>query len=111
MRSLSTSAKPPRTASISLPVLVPVSAHGSASDRNCALASTIRFTMPNGSNVLRARSVDPRHRHHVAGGQLVEHAEKLAPVWPRTRYLFPVDVRLLHSAARSCSSWLSRVCP
>jgi hypothetical protein len=27
-------------------VLVPVSAHGSARDRNCALASTMRLTMP-----------------------------------------------------------------
>ena len=40
IRSRSTSAKPPSTASINRPVLVPVSAHGSASDRNCALAST-----------------------------------------------------------------------
>jgi hypothetical protein len=32
----------------------PVSAHGSAKDRNCALASTMRLTMPNRSKVLRA---------------------------------------------------------
>ena len=37
------------------PVLVPVSAHGSANDRNCALASTMRLTMPNSSKLLRAR--------------------------------------------------------
>jgi len=43
------------TASIKRPVLVPVSAHGSANDRNCALASTMRLTMPNRSKVLRAR--------------------------------------------------------
>jgi len=35
------SVRPPRTAIISRPVLVEVSAHGSASDRNCPLASTI----------------------------------------------------------------------
>jgi hypothetical protein len=35
-------------------VLVPVSAHGSASERNCALASTMRLTMPNNQKVLRA---------------------------------------------------------
>ena len=46
--------KPPSTASIKRPVLVPVSAHGSAKDRNCALASTMRLTMPNRSKVLRA---------------------------------------------------------
>jgi hypothetical protein len=55
IRSRSTSAKPPSTAGIKRPVLVPVSAHGSAEDRNCALASTMRLTMPNRSKVLRAR--------------------------------------------------------
>jgi hypothetical protein len=42
--------------------------------------------------VLRASPVNPRHRHHVAGGQLVEHAEKLAPVGPRARHLLAVNV-------------------
>jgi hypothetical protein len=37
-------------------------------------------------------AVGPRHRHHVAGSQLVEHAEKLAPVGPRACHLLPVDV-------------------
>jgi len=55
IESRSTSARPPRTASIKRPVLVPVSAHGSARERNCALASTMRLTMPNRSKVLRAR--------------------------------------------------------
>jgi hypothetical protein len=44
----------PRTAIISRPVLVDVSAHGSASDRNCPPASTICLTMANRSNVERA---------------------------------------------------------
>ena len=47
IRSRSTSANPPSTASIKRPVLVPVSAHGSASDRNCAFASTICLTPPH----------------------------------------------------------------
>jgi hypothetical protein len=55
IRSRSTSARPPSTATIKRPVLVPVSAHGSANDRNCALASTMRLTMANRSKVLRAR--------------------------------------------------------
>jgi hypothetical protein len=38
IRSRSTSANPPNTAIISRPVLVPVSAHGSANERNCPLA-------------------------------------------------------------------------
>jgi hypothetical protein len=53
MRSRSTSAKPPRTAIIKRVVLVTVSAHGLASERNCAVASTIRLTIANRSNVLR----------------------------------------------------------
>jgi hypothetical protein len=40
--ALHTLAKPPNTASIKRPMLVPVSAHGSGKDRNCALASTMR---------------------------------------------------------------------
>ena len=40
---------------IKRPVLVLVSAHGSASDRNSALASTIRLTISNRSKVPRAR--------------------------------------------------------
>jgi hypothetical protein len=55
IRSRSTSAKQPNTAIINRPVPVPVSAHGSASERNCALASTICLTMANRSKVLRAR--------------------------------------------------------
>jgi len=55
IRSRSTSANPPNTAIINRPVLVPVSAHGSASERNRALASTIRLMMANRSKALRAR--------------------------------------------------------
>jgi hypothetical protein len=55
IRSRSTSARPPKTAIIKRPVLVPVSAHGSASERNCASASTICSTIANRSKVLRAR--------------------------------------------------------
>ena len=36
--------------------------------------------------------VDARYCHHVAGGQLAEHPVKLAPVGPRARHLFAVDV-------------------
>src|SRR6516225_5179332 len=68
-------AKPQGTASIKRPVLVPVSAHGSAKDRNCALASTMRLTITG-------------HRHHVAGVQLAEHPVKLRS-WAKSR-----DVRV-----------------
>jgi hypothetical protein len=53
-------------ASITRPALVPVSAHGSAKERNCVSASSMRLTMANRSKVLRARrsmrSPSPRHR-------------------------------------------------
>ena len=92
IRSRSTSARPPRTASINRPVLVPVSAHGSAKDRNCAFASTMRLTMPNKSKGAAGEAVDACHRHHVAGGQLAEHLVKLAPVGAHARHLLAVDV-------------------
>jgi hypothetical protein len=54
----------------------------------------MRLTMANRSKVLRARRSirDPRHGHHVAGGQLAEHPVKLAAVGPRAGHLLPVDV-------------------
>ena len=54
IRSRSTSARPPNTASMSRPVLVPVSAQGSAKDLNRAPASAICLTMANKSKVERA---------------------------------------------------------
>ena len=97
IRSRSTSASPPSTASIKRPVLMPVSAHGSASDRNCAFASTMRLTMANRSKVLRGQPVNPRHRHHVAGGELAEHPVKLAPVGECAGRLLALDVAAIAS--------------
>src|SRR5215469_4390403 len=70
IRSRSTSASPPSTASIQRPVLVTVSAHGSAKDRNCALASTMRLKMPEQVEGAAGEAVDARYGQHVAGGQL-----------------------------------------
>jgi hypothetical protein len=94
IRSRSTSASPPSTASIKRLVLVPVSAHGSASDRNCPPAFTIRLAIDDGEQIERAarQPVDARHRHYVARGEAVEHAGKLGPVGPRARHLLAVDV-------------------
>ena len=36
--------------------------------------------------------VNPRHRHHVAGAEPVEHPLKFAPVGPRAGHFLPVDV-------------------
>jgi hypothetical protein len=80
IRSRSTSASPPRTASIKRPVLVPVSAHGSAIERNCALASTICLTMAKEVEGVARQPVDVCHRHHVAGTEAIEQFEKFAPV-------------------------------
>ena len=92
IKSRSTSARPPSTDSINRPVRVPVSAHGSARDRNCALASTMRLTDGEEVEGAAGQAVDARHRHHVAGGKTVEHAEKFAPVRPGARYVLAVDV-------------------
>jgi hypothetical protein len=46
--------------------------------------------------------VDPGDHHHVAGGQLAEHPVKLAPVGPRARHLFAVDVPA--AAFRPCEA-------
>jgi hypothetical protein len=54
IRSRSTSASPPRTAIISRPVLVAVSAHGSASELNWPPAARISLRMANRSKVERA---------------------------------------------------------
>ena len=40
----------------------------------------------------RTASINPRHRHHVAGSQLAEQAEKLAAVAVRAGHLLAVDV-------------------
>jgi hypothetical protein len=37
------------------------------------------------------QAVNPRHHHHVTGCELPEHLQKLLPVGPRTRHLFPVN--------------------
>ena len=61
IRLRSTSAKPPRTASIKRPVLLLLSAHGSAFDD----AEQVEGAA--------CQPVDPRHRHHVTGGEFAEH--------------------------------------
>ena len=50
--------------------------------------------LDDGEEVERAarEPVNPRHRHHVAGGQHAEHPIELAPVGPCTGHLLPVDV-------------------
>jgi hypothetical protein len=91
IKSRSTSARPPSTASIKRPVLLVLSAHGSATERNCALASTICLTMANKSKVLWARGQSASPSPHRRG-QLAEHPVKLPPVGPRAGHLLAVDV-------------------
>ena len=91
IRSRSTSANPPRMAIISRPVLVDVSAHGSASDRNCAPASTMRLTMANRSKVERANRSMRVYRHHVAGCNGFQELQQLASVGLRAARLFAID--------------------
>jgi hypothetical protein len=92
IRSRSRSARPPNTAIINRPVLVPVSADGSAKDRNCALASTDALDDAEQVEGAAREPAVPRHRHHVAVGQLAEHPIQLAPVGARGGRLFAVEV-------------------
>ena len=57
------------------------------------------------------KAFDARHHRHVSGAEAAEHPVTLSPIGPRARHLLAVDVPALHPAARSCSSWLSEVCP
>jgi hypothetical protein len=68
-------------------------AHGSASDRNRTSASTMRFTMPNRSKVLRT-SQSMRVTITTSPGLRwpSKHTEKLAPVGACARHLLAVDV-------------------
>ncbi len=64
--------------------------------------------MANRSNVER-QAVYPRHRHHLAGGEVFEHAQQFAPVGPA-----PLAFSLwsfTQPSARSWSSCASSVCP
>src|SRR6516162_3804860 len=93
IRSRSTSAIPPSTASIKRPVLVPVSA-GPRLGQGSELRLGVHDALDDAEQIKGAarEAVDPRHRHHVAGAELAEHPVKLAPVGPRARHLLAVDV-------------------
>ena len=78
--------------------LVPVSAHGSASDRNCALASTICSTMANRSKVLRASRSIRVTVTTSPGGEAVEHFEEFVAVVTRARSLSQVNLGAARSA-------------
>ena len=91
IRSRSTSASPPSTASIKRPMLLSVSTHGSANDRNYALESAMRLTMPNRSKVLRARRSMRVTVTTSPGGQVLELLEKLAAVVVRARDLLAIN--------------------
>ena len=43
-------------------------------------------------------AVDARHRHHVAGGEALQHFEKLAPVAVRARHLLTVNIGAARAA-------------
>ena len=92
IRSRSTSARPPSTASIKRSVLVP--GVGPRLRQRSKLRLGVHDALDDAEQIEGAarQPVDPRHRHHVAGGQLAEHLVKLASVGPRARHLLAVDV-------------------
>src|SRR5207249_11376916 len=83
---------PPSTAIINRLVLVPVSAHSSASDRNCPLAPTICLTMANRSKVLLARRSMGVTVTTSPGEEGGEPFEQFAPVVGRARHLLAVNL-------------------
>jgi hypothetical protein len=62
-------------------VLVPVSAHGSAKDRNSPWRPHAFDDAEQVKGAAR-QPVDPRYRHHVAEFEVFQHPQKLARVWP-----------------------------
>ena len=73
-------------------MLVPVSAHGSASERNCRLGVDDLFDDGEQVEGAAREAVDARHRHHVAGREVLEHLEKLAPVGVRAGHFLAVNL-------------------
>jgi len=58
------------------------------------IAPGVHDALDDGEQVEGAarEAVDARHRHHVAGGEGVEHFQKLAPVAVRARHLLAVNL-------------------
>ena len=118
IRSRSTSARPPRTAIMRRPVLVAVSAHGSASERNCAPASTMRLTAALLRSVNLCASFDPklfnlgieclagRADRSVAGWPLIRMP--LLPDCHAPRYFAPGDTNVFGRPTWASRSWRSR---
>jgi hypothetical protein len=110
MRSDSTFRQPPRMANVSGPVLVAVSAHGSASKRNSLPASTIGLTMAevegrrSSGQVGRSKSPSRRRR-----GEGLQKLQQFAPVGSPAAGLLAVNLGAAFCA--HCESWASRVCP
>ena len=113
IRSRSTSASPPTTASIKRPVLVPGSVHGSAKDLKVRLGVHDVLDDPEKVKGAAREAVNPRDRHHVAGFEPFEHPQSFARVGPCARNLLPIDVpaaasglaqllKLAVRAARKC---------
>ena len=92
IRSRSISASPPNTAIINRPMLVPVSAHSSASERNWRLG--VHNLLDDAEQIKGAarKAVNARHRHHVAGREGVQYFEELAAVGVRSRHLLAINI-------------------
>ena len=77
-------------ATVEGPVLAEVSAHGSASDQE--LPAGVLDLLDDSEQVegRAGQAVNPRHRHHVTGGQVFQQPEQLAPVGLRAAGLLTV---------------------
>jgi len=81
IRSRSTSARPPSTASIKRSVLVP--GVGPRLRQRSKLRLGVHDALDDAEQIEGATGEAVNARHHVAGGQLAEHAVRLAAVGPR----------------------------
>ena len=114
IRSRSTSARPPRTAIIRRPVLVPVSAHGSANERNCAPASTICFddseqVEGRAGKAGRSASLSPHRRERGVSAASTVRAGRAARRSPSRGKSWCNPRRVAAQAARRASA--RRCCP
>jgi hypothetical protein len=92
IRSRSTWASPPENGNHQAPGAC--AGVGPRLGQGSKLRLGVHDTLDDGEQVKGAagETVNPCHRHHVAGEELAEHPVKLAPVGPRSRHLLAEDV-------------------
>jgi hypothetical protein len=89
--SFSNSARPSKTVSIKRPCGVVVSVQVGERTKTGFLLGNRGERVQQVAGGSR-QPVEPRHHHHVAGGELVEHSQKFAPIGARAGHLLAVNL-------------------